>query len=163
MKPHESGFDVGPVFLPPSFGYRPDMSAKRVLVVTTASVEASELRERLRDHAGPDAEVRVVAPASNVSPLKWLTNDEDEARGEAADIAGQAEQAAEPEAARVETEVGDSDPVQAIEDALRSFPAEEVLVVTHGGDDANWLEKDAAAEASERFGVPVTQLVVGPS
>jgi hypothetical protein len=137
------------------------MSAKRVLVVATAPVVTSELRERVRDHAGPDAEVRVVAPASNVSPLKWLANDEDEARDEAAEIAGQAEQAVEPEAARVEAEVGDSDPVQAIEDALRSFPAEEVLVVTHPGDDANWLEKDAAAEASERFGVPVTQLVVG--
>jgi hypothetical protein len=137
------------------------MSAKRVLVVATAPVVTSELRERVRDHAGPDAEVRVVAPASNVSPLKWLANDEDEARDEAAEIAGQAEQAVEPEAARVEVEVGDSDPVQAIEDALRSFPAEEVLVVTHPGDDANWLEKNTAAEASERFGVPVTQLVVG--
>ena len=137
------------------------MSAKRVLVVATAPVVTAELRERVRDHAGPDAEVRVVAPASNVSPLKWLANDEDEARDEAAEIAGQAEQAVEPEAARVEVDVGDSDPVQAIEDALRSFPAEEVLVVTHPGDDANWLEKDAAAEASERFGVPVTQLVVG--
>lgn len=139
------------------------MSAKRLLVVATAPVEASELRERLRDHAGPDAEVRVVAPASNVSPLRWLANDEDEARGEAAEIAGEAEHAAEPAAAHVEAEVGDSDPVQAIEDALRIFPAEEVLVVTRGGDDANWLERDAAEEASERFGVPITQLVVGES
>jgi hypothetical protein len=160
VKPHASGFGAFPVFLPPSFGYRPDVSAKRLLVVATALVEPSELRECLRDRAGPDTEVRVVAPASNVSPLKWLANDEDDARDEAAEIAGQAEQAAEPAAARVETEVGDSDPVQAIEDALRLFPAEEVLVVTHRGDDANWLEKDAAAAASERFGVPVTQLVV---
>jgi hypothetical protein len=137
------------------------MSAKRVLVVATAPVEASELRQCVRDHVGPDAEVRVVAPASNVSPLKWLANDEDEARDEAAEIAEQAEQAVEPEAASVEAEVGDSDPVQAIEDALRIFPAEEVLVVTHRGDDANWLEQDAAEEASERFGVPLTQLVVG--
>ena len=137
------------------------MTAKRLLVVATAAVEESELRESLRDRAGPDTEVRVVAPASNISPLKWLASDEDEARDEAAEIAGRAERAAEPEAARVEAEVGDSDPVQAIEDALRTFPAEEVIVVTHRGDDANWLEQDAAAEASERFGVPVTQLVVG--
>jgi hypothetical protein len=136
------------------------MSGKRVLVVATAPIEASELRERLRGHAGPDADVRVVAPASDLSPLEWLANDEDEARGEAAEIAGEAERAVEPEAARVETEVGDSDPVQAIEDALRRFPAEEVLVVTRRGDEATWLEKDAAAEASERFGLPVTQLVL---
>jgi hypothetical protein len=137
------------------------MTGKRLLVVTTAHVEASELRECLRGHAGSDADVRVVAPASDLSPLQWLANDEDEARGEAAEIAGETERAARPEAARVETEIGDSDPVQAIEDALRRFPAEEILVVTRRGEEANWLEEDAAEAASERFGVPVTQLVVG--
>jgi hypothetical protein len=104
--------------------------------------------------------VRVVAPASDLSPLQWLASDEDEARGEAAEIARSAEQAAEPEAGRVEAQVGDSDPVQAIEDALREFPAAEVIVVTRPGEEANWLEQDTAEEASERFGIPVTHLVV---
>lgn len=136
------------------------MSAKRLLVVATAPVEETILRDRVREHAGPDAEVRVVAPASDLSPLEWLATDEDKARGEAADIARSAERAVEPEAGRVETEVGDSDPVQAIEDALRQFPADEVIVVTRPGHEAGWLEKDSAQEASERFGVPVTHLVV---
>jgi hypothetical protein len=131
-----------------------------LLVVTTTPVDESVLRDRLREHAGPDAEVRVVAPASDVSPLEWLATDEDKARGEAAEVARSAERVAEDEAAHAEAEVGDTDPVQAIEDALRQFPAEEVLVVTPPGDEANWLEQDAAAEASERFGVPVTHLVV---
>ncbi len=131
-----------------------------MLVVATAPVDNSLLRDRLREHAGPDAEVRVVAPASDLSPLQWLASDEDEARGEAAEIARSAEQAAEPEAGRVEAQVGDSDPVQAIEDALREFPAAEVIVVTRPGEEANWLEQDTAEEASERFGIPVTHLVV---
>jgi len=155
-----TGFGPLLVFLPPSFGYRLDMSGKRLLVVATAPVEESLLRDRLREHAGPDAEVRVVAPASDLSPLQWLASDEDEARGEAAEIARQAEKAAEAEAGRADAEVGDSDPVQAIEDALRLFPADEVLVVTQAGGEANWLEQDTAEEASERFGVPVTHLVV---
>jgi hypothetical protein len=146
-------------FLPLS-GIGRDVSAKRLLVVATAPVDEAVLRESVREHVGPDAEVRVVAPASDLSPLEWLATDEDEARGEAADIADSAERAVEPEAGRVETEVGDSDPVQAIEDALREFPADEVIVVTRPGDDAGWLEKDSAEEASERFGVPVTHLVV---
>jgi hypothetical protein len=133
-----------------------------MLVVATAPVEPELLRDRVREHAGADAEVRVVAPASDLSPLQWLATDEDEARAEAAEIAARAESAVEPEAAGVETEVGDPDPVQAIEDALRQWPAEEVLVVTRPGDDATWLEKDAAEEASERFGVPVTHLIVDP-
>jgi hypothetical protein len=146
-------------FLPLS-GIGRDVSAKRLLVVATAPVDEAVLRDSVREHVGPDAEVRVVAPASDLSPLEWLATDEDEARGEAADIADSAERAVEPEAGRVETEVGDSDPVQAIEDALRQFPADEVIVVTRPGDDAGWLEKDSAEEASERFGVPVTHLVV---
>ena len=115
----------------------------------------------MREHAGPDAEVRVVAPASDLSPLEWLATDEDEARGEAAEIARSAERAVQPEAGRVETEVGDTDPVQAIEDALRQFPADEVIVVTRPATTPSWLEQDSAEEASERFGVPVTHLVVG--
>ena len=120
------------------------MSVKRLLVVATAPVEEKILRDRVREHTGTDAEVRVVAPASDLSPLEWLATDEDEARREAADIARLAERAVQPEAGRVETEVGDPDPVQAIEDALRQFPADEVVVVTRPGDDAGWLEKDSA-------------------
>jgi hypothetical protein len=128
--------------------------------VATVPVDGDVLRNRVQEHAGEDAEVRIVAPASDLSPLQWLATDEDEAREEAAEIAEDAEQAVQQEARVVETEVGDADPVQAIEDALRQFPAEEVLVVTRPGDKAGWLEEDAAAEASERFGVPVTHLVL---
>ncbi len=128
--------------------------------MTTTPVEETELRRRVHEHAGGEAEIRVVAPASDVSPLQWLANDEDAARRDAAEIARSAEHAVEPEARAVETEVGDSDPVQAIEDALRQFPADEILVITRSGEDANWLEQDSAEEAAERFGVPVSQFVV---
>ena len=136
------------------------MSPRRLLVVTTVPVEGGVLRDRVREHAGADAEVRIVAPASDLSPLQWLATDEDAARDEAAQIAEAAEQAIEPKAGTVQAEVGDADPVQAIEDALREFPADEVLVVTRPGDEAGWLEQDAGEEASERFGVPVTHLVL---
>jgi hypothetical protein len=127
---------------------------RRLLVVTTVPLEGP-LRARVLEHAGEEsAEFKIVAPAAHVSPLKWLASDEDDARAEA-------EQVAEQSAAAVggaEAEAGDTDPVQAIEDALRTFQADEVVVVTRKGDDASWLEKDAGAEARERFGVPVTQL-----
>ena len=138
--------------------------SRRLLVVTTTSADSELLRKQVQEHAGSSgAEVRIVAPASDISPLDWLTNDEGEAREEAADIADAAEQAVAPNARAVETEVGDTDPVQAIEDALRQFPADEVIVVTHPGDEASWLEKNSAEAASERFGVPVTHLVVDQS
>jgi hypothetical protein len=136
------------------------VSPKRLLVVAIVPVDNTLLRDRVREHAGSGAEVRIVAPASDLSPLQWLATDEDEARDEAADIARSAERAVGSEARAVETGVGDPDPVQAIEDALRQFPAEEVIVVTRPGDEAGWLERDSAEEAQDRFGVPVTHLVV---
>lgn len=134
---------------------------RRILVVTTAPVEGDALRERVREHAaGEEAELRVVATASDLSPLDWLATDEDQARGEAAERAAGVEDALAAEAEGVEAEVGDSDPVQAIEDALRTFPADELLLVTRPDDDAGWLEEGAAAEALARFSLPVTHLVV---
>ena len=136
------------------------MDRKKLLVIATAPVEPGPLRDAVREHAGDEAEIRVVAPASDVSPLQWLASDEDKAREKAAKVASGAAESVEPEAARTETEVGDTDPVQAIEDALRTFPADEVLVVTRPEDDASWLEEGSAQEARERFGVPVTRLTV---
>jgi hypothetical protein len=136
------------------------MERKKLLVVATAPVEPGPLREAVRGHSGDEAEIRIVAPASDISPLQWLASDEDSAREEAAGIAREAAETVEPEAARTEAEVGDTDPVQAIEDALRTFPADEVLVVTHGEEEAGWLEQESAEEARERFGVPVTRLTV---
>jgi hypothetical protein len=136
------------------------MSRKRLLVVATAEIDPGSLREAVRDHAGDEAEIRVVAPASDISPLRWLASDEDAARAEAAEVASEVAESVEPEAAHTEAEVGDTDPVQAIEDALRTFPADEVIVVTRPDDDASWLEEDSAEEARERFGVPVTRLTV---
>ena len=135
--------------------------SRRILVVTTAPVEGDALRERVREHAaGEDAELRVVATASDLSPLAWLATDEDKARREAGQRAADVGEAVAPEADEVETEVGDTDPVQAIEDALRTFPADELLLVTRRDDDAGWLEEGAAAEALARFSLPVTHLVV---
>ena len=133
-------------------------------MVTTAPVEGEALRDRVLEHAGDgDPEVKVVATASDLSPLDWLANDEDDARAEAEARAKRVGSAVAPEADRVEAEVGDTDPVQAIEDALRTFPADELVLVTRKEDDAGWLEEGAADEALARFNLPVTHLVVDES
>jgi len=62
--------------------------------------------------------------------------------------------------ANVESKVGDSDPIQAIEDALVTFPADELIIVTLSNEDAGWLEKGSAETALDRFSLPVTHLVV---
>jgi hypothetical protein len=116
----------------------------------------------VRAHAGSeDAEVRDVAPAAEISRLDRLTNDEQEARAEAGERAASAGLAVAPDAASVDAEIGDTDPVQAIEDALREFPADELVLVTNPDEDAGWLEEGTAEEALARFDLPITRLVAG--
>ena len=57
-------------------------------------------------------------------------------------------------------EVGDGDPLQAIEDALRTFGADEIVISTHPAGRSNWLERGVVGAARERFDVPVTHVVV---
>jgi hypothetical protein len=134
---------------------------RRLLVAATASVPAAALRRSVRSHAGEDAETLVVAPASDISRLDWLTNADDDARTDAAERADELAEAAPSD--DVQSRVGDSDPLKAIEDALRTFPADELIVVTLADEDAGWLEKGSGEKALDRFSLPVTHLVVDDS
>jgi hypothetical protein len=98
----------------------------RILVVLTEPVDPVVMRELDRQLAAED-EVRVVASES-LSPLKWLTNDEDQAREQAEAVA---ERGAEIAGDHVEAAptAGDPDPVQATADALRTFAASEIIVI----------------------------------
>jgi hypothetical protein len=131
---------------------------RRLLVVITTEVADGVLRDLVRSRAGDDAETLVVAPASGISRLDWLTNAEDDARTEAASVADKAAEATPTE--DVEARVGDSDPVKAIGDALRTFAADEILVVAHPDDQADWLEEGTGATAQARFSLPVTRVTV---
>ena len=66
---------------------------RRLLVVVTTDVQGATLREHVRRLAGEDAELLVVAPASDISRLGWLTNAEDDARAEARSLAHKAAKA----------------------------------------------------------------------
>ena len=57
-------------------------------------------------------------------------------------------------------EVGDGDPLQAIEDALRTFGADEVIISTHPEGRSNWLERGVVTGARDRFALPITHVVV---
>src|SRR5437867_4056926 len=118
---------------------------RRLLVVITTEIPEGVLRALVHGRAGEDAEMLVVAPASGMSRLEWLTNAEDDARSEAAALADKTAEATPTE--DVEARVGDSDPVKAIQDALRTFAADEILVVGRPDDQAGWLEEGTGATA----------------
>jgi hypothetical protein len=137
------------------------MPKRRLLVVTTSAADEPALREEVREHAGEEeADIHVIAPAAELSRLQWLASDEDEARAEAQKVARETSKAIGETGKVEEAEIGDPDPVQAIEDALRKFPADELIIVTRSGEDASWLEQGSLVEARERFRLPTTHLVL---
>ena len=127
-------------------------------MVTTDAGDTDAVREQVEQAGrGEEVEIHVVVPATKVSRLQWLANDEDKARRQAADEAETTAAALPGEAG---TEVGDSDPVLAIEDALRTFPADELVVATRAGGAADWLEQGSGEEALRRFRLPVRRVVL---
>ena len=94
-----------------------------------------------------------MCPALNTQ-AQALDLDEDAARAQAARAAGGDARALEREGFAAEGDIGDGDPVQAMEDALRQFPADEVIVSTHPLGRSNWLERDVVERARERFDDP---------
>ena len=101
----------------------------------------------------------VVTPALN-TPLKHWVSDEDGAREAAAERLEASLQAMRAAGMTARGEVGDSDPVQAIADAIRTFGPDEIVISTHPEGRSNWLERGVVESARERFDVPVTHVVV---
>ena len=52
--------------------------------------------------------------------------------------------------------VGDLDPVEAVGDAIRDAPFDELLISTLAPDTSRWLRQDLATRIRRRFGLPVT-------
>jgi hypothetical protein len=135
-------------------------SEHRVLVVANETVGGAQLLETIQASvAGRDARVLVVCPALN-SPIRQWASDVDGARADArtrleASLANM-------RAAGVDAhgEVGDGDPIQAIEDALRTFRPDELVISTHPAGKSNWLERGVVEKARERFALPVTHVTV---
>jgi hypothetical protein len=139
---------------------RGSVDERRILVIANETVGGETLQRRIRERAEEFREdVLVVAPALN-SPLRHWASDEDSARA-AAQTRVEASVAQLREAGiSARGEVGDAEPLQAIEDALRTFGADEIIISTHPEGRSNWLEKGIVSGARERFAVPITHVVV---
>ncbi|MDX6512613.1 MAG: permease, partial [Gaiellaceae bacterium] len=109
--------------------------------------------------AGGRANVLVVAPAQPTA-LQHLTSDEDPARGAAQERLDESLAKLRSLGIEAKGEIGDSHPLQAIEDALRTFGADEIVISTHPEGRSHWLETGVVAGARERFAVPITHVVV---
>jgi hypothetical protein len=133
---------------------------KRILVVANETVGGETLRSCIRKKTeGFREEVLVVTPALN-SPLRHWASDEDGARAAAQERLERSLARLGSLGIQARGEVGDAEPLQAIEDALRTFGADEIIISTHPEGRSHWLEKGVVTGARERFAVPITHVVV---
>jgi hypothetical protein len=133
---------------------------KRTLVISNETLMGRELRAELLRRGEPRPELRVVAPVLP-SRTHYVTSDIDAelaqarrrldatlqwAHGEGFDAAGRVG--------------GDTPPLTAIEDELRRFSADELVISTHPPGRSNWLETGLVERAREQLDIPVTHVVV---
>ena len=132
----------------------------RILVVANETVAGRALRDEVvRRTRDVDAEVLVVTPALN-SRIRHWTSDEDAAREAAQARLDESLAALAADDVSARGTVGDDDPIQAIEDSLRTFAAAEIVISTHPPGRSNWLERGVVERAQERFDLPITHVVV---
>jgi hypothetical protein len=132
---------------------------QRILVVANQTLGGRALHSEIAQRSRGVTELRVVVPALN-SKVKHWTNEEDDARAEARQRLQTLLTELRGDGFEADGDIGEDDPVQAMEDALRRFPADEVIISTHPAGRSNWLEREVVNRAQERFDLPVTHVVV---
>ncbi|HEU5263636.1 MAG TPA: universal stress protein [Gaiellaceae bacterium] len=133
---------------------------RRILVVANETVGGEELISAISIRAlESKAEFFVVCPALNTR-LKTWTSDEDPARAKAqARLSTTLERLASV-GIEARGEIGDGDPLVAVEDAVRTFRPDEIVISTHPEGRSNWLVRGVPDAVRARYDVPVTHVVV---
>jgi hypothetical protein len=126
----------------------------RLLVVTSEAVSADDVDPS-------DAEVMVVAPALHKSALRFWMSDADDAIARADEVRRTSVAQLGEAGVAASADTGESDPEEAIEDTLKTFPADRILVFTHPDEERRYREDVDADALEHRFGIPVTQSQVG--
>lgn len=132
----------------------------RILVVAHEGLGGRGLVEHLdQNEARRGAEVFIVVPALSGSVKQLANDDRDEIARAQADL--------ERLVGEVSTEgrtvggiVGDSDPRLALEDSLRQFAADEIVIVNPADDEVEGLERVSTERALEDVDLPVVVLTV---
>jgi hypothetical protein len=135
---------------------------RRVLVVANRTLHGAELRAELHRRAGPGLELHIVAPVL-CSRIHYIASDVDRELAEARDRLRTALDWARAEGFAVTGRVGDPNAaLGAIEDELRLYGADEIVISTFPPGASNWLETGIVDRLHEELDVPVTHVVVQP-
>jgi hypothetical protein len=123
----------------------------RVLVVAVAEA-TPESAQRIADISGSPSDVRLVVPVPSHRLDRWLSA-EDDARHQAEALLARSAGTLVAAGLPVSGSIGDADPAQALEDELRGYPADEVVLLTAG-------DKDPLGKVEARIGLPLRRVTV---
>jgi hypothetical protein len=136
------------------------LPARHLLVVANETLAGDGVADAVERLIAPHGEVLVVCPVLVGRSRYWTS-----------DLSAGIEQARERllgsleslRARDISSEgiVGDGHPLLAIEDALRAFPCDHILIVTHPPERSVWLERRLIARARARFPLAVSHAVGG--
>jgi hypothetical protein len=138
---------------------RPLSEPWRILVIANETAASEALRAVIALRAGAGAEVVVVAPALS-SRLAYWSSAGDDARAAATVRLAACLQALEELGIEASGWVGDAEPLLAIDDALCTFAADELIVATHPEGRSTWLTRNIVERARHRVRLPIHHVVV---
>jgi GABA permease len=130
----------------------------RLLVVANQTLGGRELQEQLLDRQ-PRPELRIVAPIL-ISRVKYAMSDIDVELVHAHRRLDDSLAWSRAHGFDASGEVCPDGPLVAIEDQLRKFAADEIVISTHPPARSNWLEAGVVDRARSELDLPVTHVIV---
>ena len=136
----------------------PIAPAQHLLVIANETLAGTALVEEVARLVAEDGEVLVVCPVLVGRSHYWTSDLSAGIEQARARLHGSLE-SLRARAIASEGVVGDGHPLLAIEDALRTFPCDRILIVTHPPERSVWLERRLVARARARFTPPVSHAI----
>jgi hypothetical protein len=133
-----------------------DDGIHRVLLVSHGDYSADELKRLVPGGGAKGTRVFVVAPAVSSRLARW-TGDES-AYTEADEHLRTTVRALKGLGFEATGHVGAHDPLQAADEALPEFPADEIVFALRGEDETEWLDSGVVDAARARYDVTVRAL-----
>jgi hypothetical protein len=128
----------------------------RVVAVIADPIAGSEAIEQLRCAAsGGEVDLRLIAAPVEANSVRHVLGDVDEPKREARERLQASLQSLREAGLQARGEVGDSDPVQAAQDALLEAPADEVVIFERETLESRWFEGDLTERAEEAIEPPL--------
>ena len=133
---------------------------KKILALVSEPISAEVLESAVGDETAEDSEVLIVAPALNDSKVRFWASDPDGSIARAEEVAEESADRMEQDGMDAAGDTGESDPMLALQDALTTFQADEIVLCTRPKGELNWLEDGVVDEARERFDKPVRHIEI---